>query len=46
MPAPLRPAPPVLDSMASDEFVLRPAEDTGPVPAPDAQAVDLDLGHS
>ncbi|MFE7184943.1 DUF3027 domain-containing protein [Streptomyces erythrochromogenes] len=46
MPAPLRPAPPVLDSMASDEFVLRPAAGAGSVPLPDAQAADLDLGHS
>ncbi|MFE0579288.1 DUF3027 domain-containing protein [Streptomyces sp. NPDC058874] len=46
MPAPLRPAPPVLDSMASDEFALRPAADTGSVPAPDAQAADPDLGHA
>ncbi|MDX3537908.1 DUF3027 domain-containing protein [Streptomyces sp. MB09-01] len=46
MPTPLRPAPPVLDSMASDEFTLRPAEtaDTGSVPVSDLPAADL--GHS
>ncbi len=44
MPAPLRPAPPVLDSMASDEFILRPAADTGSVPVSDLPAADL--GHS
>ncbi len=44
MPKPLRPAPPVLDSMASDEFSLRPAPDTGSVPSADLPAADL--GHS
>lgn len=44
MPKPLRPAPPVLDSMGSDEFVLRPAEDTGSVPVADLPPADL--GHS
>ncbi|MFD7030107.1 DUF3027 domain-containing protein [Streptomyces sp. NPDC059917] len=38
MPAPMRPAPPVLDSMASDEFALRPVADPDPTPS--------DLGHS
>lgn len=32
MPKPLRPAPPVLDSMASDTFPLRPSPDSGSVP--------------
>lgn len=45
MPKPPRPAPPVLDSMASDEFPLRPARDSGSVPeAPDPSSEDL--GHS
>ncbi|MFE2550880.1 DUF3027 domain-containing protein [Streptomyces sp. NPDC059355] len=44
MPKPLRPAPPVLDSMATDEFPLRPAPDTGSVPPADLPAADL--GHS
>ncbi|MGW7316890.1 DUF3027 domain-containing protein [Streptomyces sp. NPDC054854] len=44
MPKPLRPAPPVLDSMATDEFPLRPAADTGSVPVTDLAASDL--GHS
>ncbi|MFJ2824435.1 DUF3027 domain-containing protein [Streptomyces toxytricini] len=44
MPKPLRPAPPVLDSMAADEFPLRPAADTGSVPSTDLPAEDL--GHS
>ncbi|MFD9723168.1 DUF3027 domain-containing protein [Streptomyces sp. NPDC059072] len=46
MPKPPRPAPPVLDSMASDEFPLHPAPaaDTGSVPPADIQAADL--GHS
>ncbi|MEU6894012.1 DUF3027 domain-containing protein [Streptomyces sp. NPDC046557] len=44
MPKPLRPAPPVLDSMASDEFLLRPAPDTGSVPVSDL--APSDLGHS
>ncbi|MER7468938.1 DUF3027 domain-containing protein [Streptomyces sp. NPDC097981] len=44
MPKPLRPAPPVLDSMASDEFPLRPAPDTGSVPSTELPAEDL--GHS
>ncbi|WP_236243098.1 DUF3027 domain-containing protein [Streptomyces sp. CC228A] len=45
MPKPPRPAPPVLDSMASDEFPLRPARDSGSVPeVPDAESEDL--GHS
>ncbi|MET8750012.1 DUF3027 domain-containing protein [Streptomyces sp. NPDC004667] len=43
MPKPLRPAPPVLDSMATDEFPLRPA-DTGSVPEADLPSADL--GHS
>ncbi|MFF5705890.1 DUF3027 domain-containing protein [Streptomyces sp. NPDC012794] len=44
MPKPPRPAPPVLDSMATDEFPLRPVPDTGSVPAADLPSADL--GHS
>lgn len=44
MPVPMRPAPPVLDSMASDEFPLRPTPDTGSVPTTDP--TPSDLGHS
>ncbi|MCH0538658.1 DUF3027 domain-containing protein [Streptomyces sp. MUM 203J] len=45
MPKPPRPAPPVLDSVASDEFPLRPARDSGSVPeTPDTASEDL--GHS
>ncbi|MEU9037701.1 DUF3027 domain-containing protein [Streptomyces sp. NPDC048352] len=44
MPKPLRPAPPVLDSMATDEFPLRQAPDTGSVPPADLPSADL--GHS
>ncbi|MFG2879692.1 DUF3027 domain-containing protein [Streptomyces sp. NPDC048337] len=44
MPKPLRPAPPVLDSVAADEFPLRPSPDTGSVPVSDLPAADL--GHS
>ncbi|MGO4460442.1 DUF3027 domain-containing protein [Streptomyces sp. M-16] len=44
MPKPLRPAPPVLDSMATDEFPLRPAAGTGSVPEADLPSADL--GHS
>jgi hypothetical protein len=44
MPKPPVPAPPVLDSMAADEFALRPARDGGSVPTePDGSE---DLGHS
>ncbi|MEV8306821.1 DUF3027 domain-containing protein [Streptomyces flavidovirens] len=44
MPKPMRPAPPVLDSMATDAFPLRPDPEGGSVPAtPDATE---DLGHS
>ncbi|MET9515441.1 DUF3027 domain-containing protein [Streptomyces sp. NPDC002994] len=44
MPKPLRPAPPVLDSMATDAFPLRPDPEGGSVPAiPDPTE---DLGHS
>lgn len=46
MPKPLRPAPPVLDSMASDEFLLRPAPDTGSVPVSPSDLPPADLGHS
>ncbi|MEV7546723.1 DUF3027 domain-containing protein [Streptomyces sp. NPDC089915] len=44
MPKAPRPAEPVLDSMAMDEFPLRPAAPAGSVPAPDAPSEDL--GHS
>lgn len=44
MPKPLRPAPPVLDSTATDEFPLRPAAGTGSVPEADLPSADL--GHS
>ncbi|MFB0629401.1 DUF3027 domain-containing protein [Streptomyces sp. AB3(2024)] len=43
MPKPLRPAPPVLDSMATDEFPLRPA---GIGSVPEADLPSADLGHS
>ena len=45
MPKPPRPAPPVLDSMAADEFHLRPAPDSGSLPATDDEVM-ADLGHS
>ncbi|MEV0037296.1 DUF3027 domain-containing protein [Streptomyces sp. NPDC050804] len=45
MPKPLRPAPPVLDSMASDTFPLRPSPDSGSVPAEPEDETE-DLGHS
>ncbi|MEV7866918.1 DUF3027 domain-containing protein [Streptomyces sp. NPDC088124] len=47
MPKPLRPAPPVLDSVGTDAFPLRPARDSGSVltgAAPDGDTEDL--GHS
>ncbi|MFG3498707.1 DUF3027 domain-containing protein [Streptomyces sp. NPDC047928] len=46
MPKPPRPAPPVLDSMAADEFPLRPARDSGSVPETAPDAATEDLGHS
>ncbi|MER7820640.1 DUF3027 domain-containing protein [Streptomyces sp. NPDC096153] len=47
MPKPPRPAPPVLDSMLSDEFPLRPAPDSGSVPDHvETSPQDEDLGHS
>ncbi|MFD5031562.1 DUF3027 domain-containing protein [Streptomyces sp. NPDC058220] len=45
MPKPLRPAPPVLDSLATDAFSLRPSPDSGSVP-PEADGESEDLGHS
>ncbi|MGS2589520.1 DUF3027 domain-containing protein [Streptomyces hebeiensis] len=45
MPKPPRPAPPVLDSMAADEFPLRPAADSGSV-SPEADEESEELGHS
>ncbi|MEV7726579.1 DUF3027 domain-containing protein [Streptomyces sp. NPDC087917] len=44
VPKPPKPALPVLDSMATDEFPLRPTADTGSVPATDLDSADL--GHS
>ncbi|MEU3184544.1 DUF3027 domain-containing protein [Streptomyces sp. NPDC006923] len=44
MPTPSRPSPPVLDSMATDAFPLRPSRDSGSVPAEDEESEDL--GHS
>ncbi|AXG79471.1 DUF3027 domain-containing protein [Streptomyces paludis] len=44
MPKPLRPPPPVLDSMGADAFPLRPAPDSGSVPLGDGSPEDL--GHS
>ncbi|MGW0546102.1 DUF3027 domain-containing protein [Streptomyces altiplanensis] len=44
MPKPLRPPPPVLDSMATDVFPLRPDPEGGSVPATPDPAEDL--GHS
>ncbi|MFI2455372.1 DUF3027 domain-containing protein [Streptomyces sp. NPDC019539] len=47
MPKPPRPAPPVLDSMRSDEFPLRPAPDSGSVSDHvETSPQDEDLGHS
>ncbi|KIF75929.1 hypothetical protein QR77_22650 [Streptomyces sp. 150FB] len=48
MPAPLRPAPPVLDSMGADAFPLRPSSDSGSVPASSSSEADTSegLGHS
>ncbi|TLQ45232.1 DUF3027 domain-containing protein [Streptomyces marianii] len=47
MPKPPRPAAPVLDSMRSDDFPLRPAPDSGSVPDHvETIAQDEDLGHS
>ncbi|MET9803758.1 DUF3027 domain-containing protein [Streptomyces sp. NPDC006368] len=46
MPKPPRPAPPVLDSMGTDEFPLRPSRDSGSVPATSPDAASEDLGHS
>ncbi|MFD4144147.1 MULTISPECIES: DUF3027 domain-containing protein [unclassified Streptomyces] len=45
MPKPPTPPPPVLDTMAADEFPLRPARDGGSV-SPEADAASEDLGHS
>jgi hypothetical protein len=45
MPKPLRPAPPVLDSMGADAFPLRPSRDSGSVPA-ESDGESEDLGHS
>ncbi|MFJ2112339.1 MULTISPECIES: DUF3027 domain-containing protein [unclassified Streptomyces] len=45
MPAPLRPPPPVLDSVGADAFPLRPSPDSGSVPTGEATDTE-DLGHS
>ncbi|RDG39016.1 DUF3027 domain-containing protein [Streptomyces corynorhini] len=45
MPKPLRPPPPVLDSIGTDAFPLRPAPDSGSVPAAQDDTSE-DLGHS
>jgi hypothetical protein len=45
MPAPMRPAPPVIDETRVDPFPLRPSPDSGSVPVgPDGSAAEL--GHS
>ncbi|KAA0942885.1 DUF3027 domain-containing protein [Streptomyces apricus] len=45
MPAPARPAPPVIDETRVDPFPLRPSPDSGSVPVgPDGSAAEL--GHS
>ncbi|GAA2483625.1 DUF3027 domain-containing protein [Streptomyces gobitricini] len=46
MPKPPRPAPPVLDSVGTDAFPLRPARDSGSVPPVPPDAASEDLGHS
>ncbi|MFE3825838.1 DUF3027 domain-containing protein [Streptomyces sp. NPDC059092] len=47
MPKPLRPAPPVLDSVGTDAFPLRPARDSGSVLTGAVADGDTeDLGHS
>ncbi|MFJ7998867.1 DUF3027 domain-containing protein [Streptomyces sp. NPDC096310] len=47
MPKPLRPAPPVLDSVGTDAFPLRPARDSGSVLTGAVTDGDTeDLGHS
>ncbi|MEE1755691.1 DUF3027 domain-containing protein [Streptomyces sp. SP18CS02] len=46
MPKPPRPAPPVLDSLGTDAFPLRPARDSGSVPATSQDEASEDLGHS
>ncbi|WP_406159274.1 DUF3027 domain-containing protein [Streptomyces sp. NBC_01005] len=45
MPKPPKPAPHALDTMQVDEYPLRPARDSGSVPA-EADAPTEDLGHS
>jgi hypothetical protein len=45
MPKPPTPPPPVFDSMAADEFPLRPARDGGSVPT-ESDGTSDDLGHS
>ncbi|MEV7426289.1 MULTISPECIES: DUF3027 domain-containing protein [unclassified Streptomyces] len=45
MPKPLRPPPPVLDSIGTDAFPLRPSPDSGSVLTAE-DATSEDLGHS
>ncbi|MBT2505355.1 DUF3027 domain-containing protein [Streptomyces sp. ISL-98] len=45
MPKPLRPAPPVLDSMGTDAFPLRPDPEGGSVPTTTDEPTE-ELGHS
>jgi hypothetical protein len=47
MPQPLRPSPPVLDSVGTDAFPLRPSPDSGSVPTGAVtEEESADLGHS
>ncbi|WP_075734512.1 DUF3027 domain-containing protein [Streptomyces acidiscabies] len=46
MPAPTRPALPVVDETQVDPFPLRPAADSGSVPVGDGDEETAELGHS
>ncbi|MFM9446168.1 DUF3027 domain-containing protein [Streptomyces acidiscabies] len=46
MPAPARPALPVVDETRVDPFPLRPAADSGSVPVGDGDEETAELGHS
>lgn len=46
MPKPPQPPPPVLDETRVDPFPLRPAADSGSVPAGEADEATAELGHS
>ncbi|HEY8986508.1 MAG TPA: DUF3027 domain-containing protein [Streptomyces sp.] len=46
MPAPPRPAEPVVDETRLDPFPLRPAADSGSVPVGDGDEETAELGHS